>query len=100
MIFKLAPPVLVSVTVWAPLVVPTSCKPKLRLPGDSETAAGVTPVPLRGTLKLVLFALLITRLPLRGPVAVGVNEMLNVHAVPPGTPEEGHVFVCAKSPVI
>ena len=91
---------MVRVTVWAVLVVPTGCSPKLRLPGDSETAAGVAPVPLRGTLKLGLLVLLTARFPLRGPAAVGVKEMLNVQAVPPGTPEAGHVFVCAKSPVI
>jgi hypothetical protein len=39
---RLALPVLLSVTVFAPLVVPTRCLPKLRLVGDTEpTATGV-----------------------------------------------------------
>ncbi len=38
-------PLLVSVTVCGPLVVPTGCSPKVKLGVDS-VAAGPTPVPL------------------------------------------------------
>jgi hypothetical protein len=48
-IFRLEPPVLVSVMVWGALVVSTGWAGKLRLEGDSETAAGVTAVPLKVT---------------------------------------------------
>ena len=49
LMLRLALPVLVNVTVWAALVVATSCGPKLRLEVLSETAAGVMPVPLSDT---------------------------------------------------
>src|SRR5260370_25224633 len=49
LMLRLAPPVLVKVMVWGALVVPTCVAGNVRLVGDSETAAGMTPVPLRVT---------------------------------------------------
>jgi hypothetical protein len=81
---RLAPPVLVSVTVWAALVVATSCEPKLRLDVLIETAAGAMPVPFRVTdwgLPLAVSA--IWRTPLTGPLAVGLNATVIWHDAPP-----------------
>jgi hypothetical protein len=66
-------PEFVSVTVCTGLFVLTSCVAKTRLSGDADTAgAALVPVPFKltacGTLLLVT-----ERLPVRGPVAVGVN---------------------------
>src|SRR5260370_40165884 len=49
LMLRLAPPVLVKVMVWGALVVPTCVAGNVRVVGDSETAAGMTPVPLRVT---------------------------------------------------
>ena len=84
LMLRLAPPVFVTVTAWAALVVATSCGPKLRLEVLSETAAGATPVPLSGTLcGLPLAVSVIWRTPLTGPLAVGLNATLIWHDAPP-----------------
>lgn len=49
LMLRLALPMFLNVTVWAALVVATSCGPKLRLEVLSETAAGAMPVPLSDT---------------------------------------------------
>lgn len=84
MMLRLAPPVFVTVTAWAALVVVTSCVPKLRLDALKETAAGATPVPLSCTLcGLPLAVSVICRTPLTGPLAVGLNATLIWHDAPP-----------------
>ncbi len=72
--------------------------PKARLVGVIVMAgAGVTPVPLKGMLCGLLGALSVTvTLPLRLPLAPGVNVTLIVH-VPPGARAAVQVLVCAKS---
>src|SRR3989442_12789137 len=47
--FSGAPPLLVSVTFWAGLVVPTRCLPKALLVAESVAVGGVTPVPVSDT---------------------------------------------------
>jgi len=47
---RVAVPVLVSVTVWAELVVPTAWLPKATLLGLRPTAGRAAPVPVRLTL--------------------------------------------------
>jgi hypothetical protein len=64
-------PVLLSCTLCGALVVPTSCPVKVRLPGF-RTACGAMPVPLKKTT-LVPASVTTVMLPLRAPVADGVN---------------------------
>ena len=83
-------PVLVRLTTWAALVVPTVCVEKLKLPGEIETAGcEEKPLPLRLTL-LRFWALpsdpVTVSAPNREPTAVGVNVTLNTQEVPPLTP--------------
>lgn len=97
-------PLLVRVTVWAGLVVPTFWLPKLRLLGLKVTAgAGVVPVPLRVTDCGLFGALsLIVTLALRAPLAPGVKVTLIVQLLPAVNVLGliGHVLVCAKSPAL
>jgi hypothetical protein len=44
---RVVPPVLVKVTLWEALVVPTAWVPNDRLVADRDTAGGVVPVPVR-----------------------------------------------------
>jgi len=71
-------PVLDSVTTWAVLVVPSGTLEKLRLAGlRATTAACATPLPVTATFWGLPGALsLIVNIPLRVPVAVGVNVRL------------------------
>src|SRR5438046_10468938 len=72
-----APPVLVSATACAALVVPTVWLPKLRLDGDKLPAAGVFPTPVRLTLCGLPLALSVRlSVPLRVPAAAGVKGTL------------------------
>jgi hypothetical protein len=89
-----AVPELVSVTVFALLVDPFSCEPKLRLEGESDTAgAGVVPVPPRVTVCGLLAALsVIWTLAERLPAAVGENVTEMLH-VPFTAREAGQVLV-------
>lgn len=97
---KAASPLLVSVTICAPLVVPTVWLEKIKLAGAKLTAGpAATPVPVRLTvfgLSVALSEML--RLPLRVPVAVGVKNTLTVQFAPAATlvPQ---LFVCVKSPL-
>jgi hypothetical protein len=95
-----APPVLVTVTVWAAEVEPTAWLPKDRELGDAASVAlppELVPVPDRLT-ELVTPPALTVRVPVRLPVAVGVNFTLTVHE-PFAAIEDPHVLVCAKSPL-
>jgi hypothetical protein len=77
-----APPVLLRVTVWAALVVPTPCAEKLSALGLA-TLVLPWPVPLRAMLCGLPGALLVmATLPVRVPLAVGVNVMLSVQKLP------------------
>ena len=56
------------------------------------------PVPVSGTVRGLPFALsVIVMVPVRAPVAVGVNVTLIVQVIPAGS-DAPHVFVSAKSP--
>src|SRR5260370_136614 len=96
LMLRLAPPVLVKGMDWGALVVPTCVAGNVRLVGDSETAAGMTPVPLRVTecgLPLALSKRVTP--PLAGPVVCGVNVTLKVQLVSLAS-VAGQLFVCAK----
>jgi hypothetical protein len=68
-----APLVLVTVIVWAALVVPTSWDPKASVAGE-RVSAGPVPVPVKATLRGVPGALsVIVTAAVRTPAAVGVN---------------------------
>jgi hypothetical protein len=86
-IFKVALPVLVRVTVCAPLVVPTVWLENVKPAGAKLTAgAAATPVPVKVTvfgLSLTLSEML--RIPLRVPVVVGVKTTLTVQFIPAAT---------------
>ena len=73
---------LLKVTLWAALVVPTSWLANVRLAGES-TAAAAIPLPLRATVCGLPLALSVTdRVPLRVPVAVGLKLTLILQLVP------------------
>ena len=89
---KAALPVLLSVTVWAVLVVPTDWLPKARLVGE-RGSKGAVPVPERLTvcgLPLALSVMLTEAVKL--PLAAGVNVTLMVQLLPAAT-ELPHVLV-------
>src|SRR5215831_7980697 len=94
-----AVPVLVMVTVWAALAVPTAWPPNA-----SELvlrdSVGWVPVPLRPTCCGESAALSeIISVPVRPPVCVGVNVTLIVHVPPGATVVPVHVpDETAKSP--
>src|SRR5258705_11485587 len=89
-----ASPVFVSVTVCAALVVPTLREPKLKLVGERLTT-GAVPVPVRLTIcGLPVASSVIVMVPVRVPVAVGVNVTLIVQLAPAAT-EVPQVLVCA-----
>jgi len=92
-------PLLRSVAVCAPLVVPRSCGPNPRLGGLSVTAgAGAPPVPDTATECGLPLALSETRtLAARMPPALGVNVTLITHVAFTAS-DAGQSFVCAKSP--
>lgn len=96
---KAAVPLLVSVTVWAALVVPTSWLPKLRLVAERLTA-GATPVPLKLITWGLPAASSVTLIwPVRVPVEVGAKVTLNAQLAPAATVEP-QVFVSEKSPLM
>src|SRR5205807_2094251 len=81
-IFRAADPVLLKVTVWAALVVPTSWLANVRLAGNSP-AAGAIPLPLRATVCGLPLALSVTdSVPVRMPVAVGLKLTLMLQLAP------------------
>jgi len=101
--FTVAVLVFVTVTLIAPLVVPTPCDPNVKLPGATVTVAvpGV-PVPVNVTVCGLPVALSVKVIaPGRVPVAVGVNVMWNVQGAP-STAILGHCVnvAPAKSPEV
>jgi hypothetical protein len=86
-ILKVALPVLVRVTVCAPLVVPTVWLENVKPAGAKLTVvSAATPVPVKVTvfgLSLTLSEML--RIPLRVPVVVGVKTTLTVQFIPAAT---------------
>lgn len=86
-------------TVWAALLVKTGWVAKIRLEADSST--GATPNPLNwaacGEFAASSFTV---RVPVRAPVAVGVNvtEIVQLDFAARVFGENGQVDVCAKSP--
>src|SRR5213593_2958520 len=71
---KAADPLLVSVTVCAPLAVLINWLPKLRVLGEKVTAGAVVPVPVSETVCGLPLALSVTVIePVREPATVGVK---------------------------
>jgi hypothetical protein len=93
-------PVLVSLIVWAELVVPTVWLAKVKLVGERLTAGvNTTPVPLSVTACGLAGALSLTEIaPVRVPDAVGAKrtEMLQLALAARLEPQ---LLVCEKSPV-
>lgn len=94
-------PLLVRVTDWAELVVPTICPEKISPVGESVTIGlrGTMPVPVSANVCGLPEALSVTdNVPVRAPTALGVNVTLMVQLVPAARlmPQ---VSVSAKSPV-
>src|SRR6266852_1451084 len=86
--FNEAVPLLLRVTVWAVLLVPTSWLAKVRLAGERLTAGAeeAVPVPVRLTVcGLPLASSLMVMLPVRVPVAVGVKVTLMLQLAPAAT---------------
>jgi len=82
LILKPALPVLVRVTAWAVVVVPTDWLPKDRLLGEKVTA-GAVPVPERITVCRLPAALsVMVSAAERLPLADGVNVTLSVQLAP------------------
>lgn len=96
-------PVFDTVNVIGPLVVPTPSSPNCNSVGAITIVAGVpVPVPVKVTVCGLPVALSVnTMVPLRVPVAVGLNEIWNVHGVP-STAMLGHCVrvAPAKSPLV
>jgi hypothetical protein len=91
-------PELVTVTVWAAELEPTTVPAKDRLAGAApSTGPGAVPVPVRLTV-LVTPPALTVRFPVRLPVAVGANFTLTVHE-PFAAIDEPQVLVWLKSPL-
>lgn len=98
-----AVPVLVTVTVCAGLVLPTSCPANAA--GVERPATGAVPVPFRLTVSVLealpdpeLFESLMVNVPLRDPVAVGLKPTVTVQ-VAEAAKLVPQVFVSLKSPV-
>jgi hypothetical protein len=87
-------PVLVKVTAWAALVVPTCWLVKVRLVGVRFTA-GATPVPVKLAVCGLPLALSETVMaPVRVPTVVGVKVTLIVQLAAAAS-EVPQLFVCA-----
>ena len=83
---------LLTVTVFAGLVVVTAWFPKPRLVG--VTVTGTTPFPVSATVCGLLMAPSVNvKVPERVPVVVGANVTLTVQ-VAPAASELEHVLVC------
>ena len=96
LIVKAVAPRLVSVTVFAALVVPTVTEPKLRVAGSS---CAVVPIPLSDTSCGLPLALSVTlRFAVRVPDTVGLKVRLNVQLAPAAR-ELPQVVVSEKSPI-
>lgn len=97
--FNGAPPEFVSVTVAAPLVVPTFCAARDKLAGVTEACGSPIPMPCRDTYCDPPAALsLIARTPAASPMTVGEKSTLNVQLAP-GTRLEGQPLVTEKLPL-
>ncbi len=97
-IVKLPSPVLVSVTAWVALVVPTIWPANVSDDGD-KLATGMVPVPERLMLGAVPVKFpCAVMVPLREPSAVGVNVAVTIQ-VALGAKDAGQLLVWAKSPV-
>jgi hypothetical protein len=95
-IVRVAVPLLVKVSVWAPLLLPTATPLKLMLVPDRVTA-GATPLPVSDTLSGLSIALsVIVTEAVRAPTAVGVKFTAMVQLAPAAT-ELPHVLAWAKS---
>ena len=82
---RAADPVLLRVTGWEALEVPTAWLLKVRLEGETE-ARGATPVPLKLTVCGLPLALSVRVIvPVRVPLAVGVKNTLIAQPVPAAT---------------
>jgi hypothetical protein len=78
-------PVLVSVAVWAALVVKTTWVEKISLTGEKDTA-GNTPTPESGTICGLLEALSVNvRLPVIFPAVLGVHNKVTMQLAPAAT---------------
>ena len=101
-------PELVTVTVWAALVVPIVCLPKFRLVGDTLTDAEpppelLTPLPVRLRIWGLFGALSeMLTVPVRVPVAVGVKMTVIEQLLPAASelPQSPELGSNAKSPVM
>src|SRR5215469_7109006 len=94
----LDPPVLVTVSD-RDLLLPRVMLPKLRLVGFGPSAPAVTPVPVRGMVRVGLEALEVTvTVPVALPAAVGVNVTLKV-ALWPAASVAGAVMPLMVKPV-
>jgi hypothetical protein len=89
------------VTVWAALVVAVVCEAKLRVVGERvAVGAAATAVPLRATVWGEVAELLkMVSVPIRVPLAVGLNVICTPHPEP-GEIRAEHVLICEKSPVM
>src|ERR1035441_9703894 len=98
LIRRVAVPVLLSVTDWAALVVPTFWLANVRLPAVSDTIGTPTPVPERVTVwgDPAALSVMVTDAP-RIPAAVGV-KVTKMLQLPPAATLAPQVLVCAKSP--
>ena len=95
-------PALVTVTVWAELIVPTSWLRNVNAVGMT-VATGIVPVPVSATVSVGASGslVLITMLAARAPITVGVNVTLTAQFAPAAMPAPpiGQVLVWAKSSV-
>ena len=99
MILSVALPVLVMVTVWGALTVPTFWFAKVRLVGEIVTAvAAVTPEPVK-VMVWGLFAALSVMVisSVSAPNVDGVKVRLSVQLVPPAPSVPTQMSVSAKS---
>src|SRR5438128_2414876 len=81
-----APPLLVSVTFCAALVVPTRCSPNALLVAESVAVGGVTPVPVSDTdCGLPAASSVMVTVAVRALAAVGVNVRLRRQLAPATT---------------
>src|SRR5271163_4511716 len=103
-IFSVPLPMFLSVAVsGVTVVVPLFCSPKFRLCGDRLGTGICTPLPTKLTEKdgVPGASVMIVRVPVRCPPAVGANSTTNPQVLPPVSCAGGigQLLVCTKSPV-
>src|ERR1051326_8684049 len=97
--FSVELPLLVNCTFVVALLLPTSTLPNATLLGVNPTPGDV-PVPDKATVwGLLLASSVIASVPVRVPVAVGVNVTLIVQLAPAKT-EVPQVLIWEKSPLV